>query len=141
MTEAEVLIEGMDGRRLSLGGGRRVGHHEEMWAFDATMAGPGFSATSTVTELGAALSEFFAHTTAPLRDWEEIRYVSLEGDLTLTARHDRKGLVTLEVALASPAPPKWETTAELTIGAGADAERVARDVARFVADARAGQRI
>jgi hypothetical protein len=60
-------------------------------------------------------------------------FVSMEGELTISCRHDGKGAVECTVSLVRPFwnPPSWTVTADMNFGAGAHLERIARDAEEF----------
>jgi hypothetical protein len=129
----EVIIDSTEGRRLELGPGRSPYGDGEPWAYDARLVGPSFEAIAGVYDLGRGLAEFFDGIASCIAGWEgERTYASLESQLRLRASHDGKGQITLHVEVGSPEPPGWTASAELTIGGGAHAERIAQEVRRMV---------
>lgn len=76
------------------------------------------------------LPGFFADLAANWQGFEgEREFQSLEGQLTITARHDGRGTVTCVVTLRQPWPPTWSLQAELDLGAGAHLESISSDLA------------
>lgn len=100
--------------------------------FDARLTIPEGAAETNVYEHREWLAEYFADLAANWRGWEGVKeYASLEGQLSLSATHDRLGTVTIKVALRQPWPPDWSFSAELEFGAGSHLERIAHDLAAF----------
>lgn len=60
-----------------------------------------------------------------------IEFASIEGQLKLSLTHDGKGTLNCVATVRQPWPPTWRTTIELSFGAGAHAEQIARDVEVF----------
>jgi hypothetical protein len=76
------------------------------------------------------LSGYFATLAADWRGWSgERRWRSLEDDVTLVARHDGLGAVTLTARLRTEAfaTHRWDASAELVLDAGA-LDRLVRQV-------------
>lgn len=82
------------------------------------------------------LPDFFAGLAADWQGFEgERAFMSLEGQLTITARHDGRGTVTCVVTLRQPWPPAWSLEAEFDLGAGAHLQSISSDVASVFAAA------
>lgn len=82
------------------------------------------------------LPGFFAELAADWQGFEgEREFLSLEGQLTITARHDGRGTVNCVVTLRQPWPPGWSLEAELDLGAGAHLESISSDLASVFAQA------
>jgi len=59
-------------------------------------------------------------------------YGTIEGDLSLTSKHDGRGTVVCKIALRQPEPPEWTFEAIFDFGAGAHLERLANQLEAFM---------
>lgn len=129
----EVTLTGENGRSLRLSKAVRGGD-DRLESFEATLVVLGVgSATTTVNEYGSQLAPFFNELAEAWRGFDDVKtFASLEGQLTIAARHDGRGTVDCEVSLRQPWPPEWTFSAVLDFGAGAHLESLAADVQRLL---------
>jgi hypothetical protein len=79
-----------------------------------------------VREPGPPLATYFRALADAWRGFDGIkRFASLEGQLTIEARHDGRGTVWCDIGLGQPWPPEWELSASLDLGAGAHLDGLA----------------
>ena len=125
----ELTLTGENGRSLRLSNVVRAGD-QRIEMYEATLAVPGIgSATTSVHEYGSYLAPFFRELAEAWRGFDDVKtFVSLEGQLTIDARHDGRGSVYCDVCLGQPWPPEWTLSAVLDFGAGAHLESLADDV-------------
>jgi hypothetical protein len=106
-----------------------------MTFWQAQLVGSGLEATVICAQADwqppPSLAEFLADLDANSQGWEGDRsWVSSEGELRLTARHDKTNTVLVDVEMDQAAPPGWRCTAELELSPGvfrgmaADARRI-----------------
>lgn len=80
-------------------------------------------------ECGTWLPGFFRHLANAWRGFDDAKsFGSLEGELTIDARHDGLGTVFCEVTIRQPWPPDWSLTATLDFGAGAHLQAIADEI-------------
>jgi hypothetical protein len=123
----EVTLTAENGRTLRLGNVVRSG--DGSIDYDATLTVPGGSVTTTVHEHGTWLPGFFRDLAGAWMGFDDPKsFGSLEGQLTIYARHDGLGTVFCEVTLRQPWPPEWSLSASLDFGAGAHLEVIAAEI-------------
>jgi hypothetical protein len=129
----EVVIDGTDGRRLTIA---NPWHHDdptEPWNFQATLDAGAATGSVGVWEHGAGLGVYFRQLADGWEGWRGTReYESLEGQLRITSRHDGRGLVACHVTLRAPEPPTWSLSAEMSLGAGAHLTRIAHELEQLL---------
>jgi hypothetical protein len=126
-----VTLNAERGRSLQLTQAQDV-DSEHGSGFNARLTIPEGAVETNVYEYRESLAEYFSDLAAQWRGWDGVNeYASLEGQLSLSATHDRLGTVTISIALRQPWPPDWSFEAELEFGSGAHLEAIARDVAAF----------
>lgn len=104
-----------------------------MWSYSATLTFAEGEASTEVHEHGGSLAPFLRELADAWRGFEDTRtYGSLEGQLTLSCRHDGLGSIVCNVTLGQPWPPEWHLDVVLVFGAGAHLDRIARDVEAFI---------
>lgn len=125
----EVALTGENGRSLRLSNVVRAGDGS-IEAYEATLTVPGVvSAATVVYEHLSHLASFFRDLADAWRGFDGVKsFASLEGHLTIEARHDGKGTVYCDVCLRQPWPPEWKSSAVLDFGGGAHLESLANDV-------------
>lgn len=127
-----VTLTAENGRTLSLSNVVR-GRDGAVQSYDATLTMPDGSVTTTVHEYGTWLPQFFRQLADAWRGFDDLRsFGSLEGQLTIDARHDGRGTVYCEVCLRQPWPPEWALSAVLDFGAGAHLENLADEIEQFL---------
>ena len=132
---AEVRIAGEEGRALVL-------QHPQLdgdggWRYTATLEFETGRASVKVWDYGdPRLPEVFRQAADQWRGFQgAIEFASIEGQLEMALTHDGKGTISCVATVRQPWPPTWRTTIELSFGAGAHAEQIARDVEAFFARA------
>jgi hypothetical protein len=120
----EVRLGYRTGAMLTLSDPKR-GDDGELWSIVATLELEGLRATKEVSvhyatgmdELIAYLDDLAQH----WQGWDSVKdYQSLEGDLTLKARHDGTGHVVLDVELNRNHPPnEWSVRGQVVTDPGA----------------------
>lgn len=132
---ASVRIQGENGRALVLSDVSRDG--SEGWAYSAGLELETGGARIEVWDHGGVtVADLLAEVARRWRGWDgALEYHSVEGHLSLACTHDGLGTITCAVTLAQLWPPTWSLEAELSIGAGAHAERIAADAAALFASA------
>lgn len=134
----EVVIQSIEGRRLILSH-PSPGSDEDLWSFTATLETETAKARVGVWDDGIGLAEFFAGLAEAWRGFEgERTYDSLEGNLSISCCHDRRGSIVCEMTVAQPSPPSWSLSAEMTLGGGAHVAEIASSVSAFVERGHAG---
>jgi len=124
----EVIVTAENGRTLRLGNVVRSGNGM-VDSYDATLTVPGGSVTTTVHEYGAWLPGFLRELSDAWKGFDGVKsFASLEGELTIDARHDGLGTVSCEVTLRQPWPPEWSLSVVLDFGAGAHLEAIADEI-------------
>jgi hypothetical protein len=105
-------------------------------AFTAMVSAPGLSATSDVLSMEGpqGLREFFRSLAADWRGWEGARtWKSIEHDLSIEARVDRRGHVRLVFTLRqSYRPDAWSSTVVAEVDAGEEMTRLASVIDDFL---------
>lgn len=97
--------------------------------YDATLTVPGGSVTKTVHEYGTGLPGFFRDLANAWQGFDDAKsFGSLDGELTIDARHDGLGTVFCEVTLRQPWPPELSLSAVLDFGAGAHLQAIADEI-------------
>jgi hypothetical protein len=120
----EVRLGYQPGGMLTLSNPKR-GDDGELWSIVATLEVEGLMATKKISvhyatcmdQLIAYLDDLAEH----WQGWNSVKtYQSLEGDLTLTARHDGTGHVLLDVELKRNYPPnEWSAAGQVVTDPGA----------------------
>ena len=124
----EITLTAENGRTLRLSNVVRGGDGL-VEAYEATLTMPGGSVTTIVHEYGTSLPQFFRELADAWQGFDHVKtFASLEGELTVDARHDGLGTVYCEVCLGQPWPPEWRLSAVLDFGAGAHLENIAGEI-------------
>lgn len=108
---------------------------EALEEWQAVLSGSGLDAIVAAPQAGwqppPALTEFLTGLDESWKGWDGERvWQSAEGEIRLTARHDKTNTVLLRVELEDGGPPRWRCTAELELdpgvfrGLAADARRL-----------------
>ena len=127
------MFDGENGRRLRLHSLQARGKDID---YVATLELPEGRASVTVYEYGTGLPAFVRSVADAWQGFTDVKeYVSLEGDLVLSCRHDGLATVECDVTVRQPSPPEWSMRAVLAFGAGAHFGRIADAVAEFFASA------
>jgi hypothetical protein len=128
----EVVLDGHDGRRLSLRTARRS-DPEGIWSYEAILSVPEGELRTEVWDHGVGVAALMRDLADAWRGFEGVKeYTSLEGGLALECRHDGLGSVYCTATLRRPAPPEWSFAAVVTWGAGAHLERLADEVRSWI---------
>lgn len=107
---------------------------ESIWSYRATLAVPGGAVTTVVYEHGGWLAAYFRELADAWSGFKGTKsFASLEGQLTIDARHDGVGTVWCLIHLREPSPPAWDFNASLDFDAGAQLDHLAREIHAFVA--------
>ncbi|MDP9441766.1 MAG: DUF6228 family protein [Actinomycetota bacterium] len=124
----EITLTAENGRTLCISNVVRGGDGV-VETYDATLTIPGGSVTTTVHEFGTWLPRFFRELADAWRGFDDAKtFGSLEGELTIDARHDGRGTVYCHVCLRQPWPPEWKLCAVLDFGAGAHLDTLADEI-------------
>ena len=127
-----ITLEAENGRRLTLHV-IDVPDREAYWRYQATLEIPEGSATTIVEDHGTSLAMFFRGLAIAWQGFDGVRsFRSLEGQLTIDARHDQLGTVSCTVTLGQAWPPEWSFVGVLDFGAGARLEGVADEVEQLL---------
>jgi hypothetical protein len=118
-----LVLASQTGVRLELvPTSRPYADNEATPAWDARLIGRGLSASRTCAEAGwqpQSLWRFLAELATDWRGWDGDRtWQSEEGELRLTAVHNKTNTVTVTAELEDGAPPRWKLTAELQLDPG-----------------------
>jgi hypothetical protein len=127
----QVELTAENGRVLTL---RRISspNEDSIWRYEATLRVDGGQMTTVVLDLGTGLRDLFTGLAEAWKGFDGTRsFGSLEGQLTIEARHDGLGTVRCDVHLRQPSPPEWDLSATLDFGAGAQLGQLAKDLDRF----------
>ncbi|GIE79046.1 hypothetical protein Aph02nite_49960 [Actinoplanes philippinensis] len=105
-------------------------HEDGLTATTMAKVGSGFDGRE------ATLARFMGDLVADWRGWNGSRvWQSLEHELTVEARHDRRRCVSLHVMLRHSGPSwddtAWSATAVFTLEAGEELSRLAEDLAHW----------
>ena len=128
---SEAMITGENGRRLLL---ERVTEpdDERIWSYAARLELADGGAGVVLYDGGDGLARFFRDLASAWGGFEGVRrFGSLEGNLSIEARHDGVGTVFLDVCVGSSSLPEWALSAEIDLGAGAHLDRIAGDLEVF----------
>jgi hypothetical protein len=129
----ELLLDGINGRRLVLSGLQRDQSH---CYYRAELTWAEGSVTTEVIDRSTGLAKFLSDLADAWQGFDGVReFATMEGDLTVACRYDGKGAVECVVSLVRPSwnPPSWTVSVDIDIGAGAHLERIARDSEEFFA--------
>ncbi|MCB0986150.1 MAG: hypothetical protein H6519_02350 [Microthrixaceae bacterium] len=123
----EARIVGENGRSVILSGPAPDG--DGGWRYTVTLEFETGRASVEVWDYGEpALPGLLRRVADNWRGFDTpIAFASIEGQFELTLTHDGKGTIDCVATLRQPWPPTWTTTIDLSYGAGANAEQVARD--------------
>lgn len=128
----EITLTAENGRTLRLSNVVRAGDGS-VETYEVTLTLPGGSVTTTVHEFGTWLPRFFRELGDAWRGFDGVKsFGSLEGELTVDARHDGLGTVYCEVCLRQPWPPEWAVSAVLDFGAGAHMDSLADEIEQLL---------
>ena len=131
-TMTEVTLTAENGRTLML---RRLTSpdDESIWTYEATLAIPGGAVATVIYDHGPWLAGYFREVADAWQGFDDTKsFSSLEGQLTMDARHDGLGTVYCAVRLGQPWPPEWHVSAVLDLGAGAHLEHLADEIEGFL---------
>lgn len=106
-------------------------------SLEVTLQFDGLTATASVYGYQFQdLADYFAELENAWRGWDGTReWRSLEGDMTIAARHDRHVLLSVELVRSGlHGADAWRVGAHLTIDPGEQLSQIARDVAILVRD-------
>jgi hypothetical protein len=124
-----AVFDGSSGRRLTLE--NRAGPADDVM-YEARLSTEAGECSAVVWEYNSGLAAFVRALADDWRGFEgERRYATIEGQLTLTCRHDGRGTVACRFELRQPWPPGWSMSADIDFGAGAHLERIATEVEQF----------
>lgn len=127
----EAVVDGQNGRRLVLS--ERSGSAEDT-SYLVTLTTEAGEASLVVYDYRPHLAAFVREVAESWTGFDGTKeYESLEGQLSLTCRHDGLGSVECRVTIGQVAPPEWSMTAVLSLGAGSHLQRVADSVEQFFA--------
>ncbi len=126
---SDVAIVASNGRTLRIS--QITADADGGWRYTAGLSLEGAEGAVGVYDYGSPqLPIFFAELAAAWQGFEgERNFRSLEGQLTITARHDGVGTITCLITLGQPWPPAWSLQGELDLGAGAHLEGISSDLA------------
>jgi Family of unknown function (DUF6228) len=126
---ATVHIGDPEGASITFSGAGDPGIGYDFTDFTARVSAPGLSARSHVRSIEGAqgLREFFRSLAADWRGWEGARtWESIEHDLSIEARVDRRGHVRLAFTLRqSYRAEAWSTTIVVEVDAGEEMTNLA----------------
>ncbi|MPQ98270.1 hypothetical protein GB931_10145 [Modestobacter sp. I12A-02628] len=115
-----AVLASRTGVRLEVSAARHP--HEQLPCWRVRLTGAGLDAVLDCPESpwqAQSLAEFFASLDHDWRGWTGARsWTSDDGELQVTARHDKPNTVLLDVLLAGGAPPRWSCAAELEVDPG-----------------------
>lgn len=132
IASVDLTLTAENGRTLRLSNVVR-GDDGRIESYEATLTIEGGSITTAVHEFGTWLPRFFREIADAWRGFDGVRsFTSLEGELTIDARHDGHGTVFCEVCLRQPWPPEWKLSAQLDFGAGAHLEGLASEIEQLL---------
>jgi hypothetical protein len=133
----EVRLGYLPDAMFTLGDPQR-GDDGELWSIVATLQVESLRATKRVTvHYATCMDELIAYLDDLAEHWQgwnsEKTYRSLEGDLTLNARHDGSGHVVLDVELKrSHLPNEWSAKGQIVTDPGAQMAEAAAAAAHVV---------
>jgi hypothetical protein len=128
-----TLLDGVNGRRLTISSASKA-DAEDIWSYHVALSLPEGKVETVVWDLGDGLARFLRELADGWAGFDGVKeFSSLEGQLSLSCRHDGRGTVECVVAVGQLEPPTWDLKADVDFGAGAHLERIAHDAEKFVA--------
>lgn len=130
----------MDRVELTAGNGRTLTlehisdpDNESVWSYHATLAVPGAGTMTTVVhDHGRLLAGYIRELADAWSGFDGTKsFASLEGQLTIDARHDGLGTVLCLIHLRQPWLPEWDLSASFDLGASAHLDRLANEIEMF----------